>query len=102
MAGPIPGSTKKNTRRAQRLFLSSDALPDADRRTGIDPMMELVLGMYSRMLAFEDCMSQHDQPQKDEAVRCSSPRLAICSVGSSQESPPREEDGYVTKMVTRK
>ena len=62
---------------------------------------------HSRMLALEEYMAQHDQadhdqPQKDKAVRCHSPRLATCSVGRSQESTSKEGDGHVSETVRRK
>ena len=82
------GSPTKKTKRAQKLSLSSDSRPVWGGSTGNEPMMELLLVMYSQMLAWEDYVTQqdqddHDQPQKDEAVQCGSPTPATCSVRSS-------------------
>ena len=82
MGSPDTGSPKKKMRRAKIPYLSPDRPHVAGQHTGNEAMMELLLDVSSRMHAMKEYVAQHEQADckhalTNEAVRMSSPRLAL-------------------------
>ena len=90
--GLNPTSSKKKMRKSQRRSSPSDIPPAAGGETDTAAMMELILDMLSQMHAMEEYVAQWeqavlDQPQRDDAVRRSSPRLAARHEGRGLDKP---------------